>query len=274
MHYGNRQYDFPHIVNNYEKTPLMRNYASLVAICYSLSILPILANTDTPVVNYIEQYKAIAISEMERTGIPASITLAQAVVESKYGTSTLAVQSNNHFGIKCKGSWEGRSVYYKDDDYQNGKLINSCFRGYDDPVQSYYDHSDFLLGNKRYQPLFQLYKTDYKGWAKGLKKCGYATDPKYATALIETIEKYQLYIYDQTIAVIQPAYSLSIPVKKEEIGTNRLVPPKAVKLPHNYRIGQGTDSTTKSLSFSEAVYKGQNPYLFELVPTVRREEVE
>lgn len=254
----------------------MRIYAPLIAICYLLSLSPILADSDIPVISYVEQYKAIAISEMQRTGIPASITLAQAVVESRYGTSSLAKQSNNHFGIKCKSDWEGQSVYYKDDDYKNGQLIHSCFRSYDDPVQSYYDHSDFLLENRRYQVLFQLSKNDYQGWAKGLKKCGYATAPDYANALIETIEKYQLYLYDQAITVIQP-YALSNPVQKEVIHavpTSSLVPPKAVKIPQNYQIRQRKTITLTAQSFSDTAHKGSNPYLFEIVPNVERADIE
>ena len=254
----------------------MRKYAPLIAISYLLSLSPILANSEVPVISYVEQYKDIAISEMQRTGIPASITLAQAVVESRYGTSSLAKQSNNHFGIKCKGDWEGQSVYYKDDDYENGQLIHSCFRSYDDPVQSYYDHSDFLMENRRYQALFQLAKNDYQCWAKGLKKCGYATAPDYANALIETIDKYQLYLYDQAISVIQP-YALSIPVQKEEINsapTSSLVPPKAVKIPQNYQIRQRKRISYKAPSFSDTDYKGSDPYLFEIVPNVERADVE
>ncbi len=255
----------------------MRIYAPLIAICYLLPLSSTLAVSEFPVISYVEQYKDIAISEMQRTGIPASITLAQAVVESRYGTSTLAKQSNNHFGIKCKGDWKGKSVYHKDDDYQNGQLIHSCFRGYDDPVQSYYDHSDFLLENQRYQVLFQLSKNDYQGWARGLKKCGYATAPNYANALIETIEKYQLFLYDQAITVIQP-YALSIPVQKEDIlaasTAASLVPPKAVKIPQNYRAGQRTAFTRKSLPYSVASPTNKDSYLFELVPNVKREEVE
>jgi len=145
-------------------------------------------NADPQILDYVDQYSAIAIQEMDRTGIPSSITLAQGIIESGYGTSGLAKNSNNHFGIKCKGNWTGGKYYHKDDDYVNGKLVKSCFRTYDNPADSYYDHSEFLLVNKRYSALFRLKKTDYKGWAKGLKKAGYATAKNYATLLISTID--------------------------------------------------------------------------------------
>lgn len=147
---------------------------------------------------YIEQYKTIAIKEMQRVGIPASIKMAQAIVESNSGTSTLAQQSNNHFGIKCGNNWSGPQVYREDDDYENGLLIKSCFRAFNDPVESFMEHSDFLANpnSLRYQPLFQLDVYDYQAWAVGLKRAGYATDPSYAEKLINIIEKYRLYELD------------------------------------------------------------------------------
>lgn len=145
--------------------------------------------------NYIDQFSAVAMLEMERSGVPASIILAQGIIESNSGNSQLALDSKNHFGIKCK-DWTGRKVYYEDDDYQNGKLIKSCFRAYDDVLDSYADHSNFLLKGKRYRWLFDLDRTDYKAWARGLKKSGYATNPKYAEILIKIIDDYMLYIYD------------------------------------------------------------------------------
>ena len=156
----------------------MRKFTPVNVITSLLAIVGLqsFTSSEAPILNYINQYKAIAISEMHRTGIPASITMAQAIVESRYGTSTLSVKSNNHFGIKCKGGWEGKTFYFKDDDYRHGRLVKSFFRGYEDSVQSYYDHSDFLVENPRYGVLFELDPKDYKGWAKGLKKCGYATD--------------------------------------------------------------------------------------------------
>ena len=138
---------------------------------------------------YIDQYKDIAIEEMHRWKIPASITLAQGIFESGAGQSELARKGNNHFGIKCNG-WEGRKVYHDDD------ARNECFRAYDSVFESYEDHSRFLVNGQRYRSLFSLKVTDYKGWARGLKAAGYATNPQYADRLIELIQLYKLYEYD------------------------------------------------------------------------------
>ncbi len=147
--------------------------------------------------SYIKKYSVIAIREMERSGIPASITIAQGIHESSWGIGELATNSNNHFGIKCKKNWQGGSYYKEDDDYDTqGNLQKSCFRSYGSVIDSYMDHTDFLMNNKRYQPLFELSSDDYEAWAHGLKKCGYATDPNYGHKLIETIKKYNLHIFD------------------------------------------------------------------------------
>lgn len=140
---------------------------------------------------YIERYKGIAITEMRKYGIPASITLAQGLLESGAGRSELAVKGNNHFGIKCHG-WDGRTIYHDDD------LNGECFRAYDNALESFEDHSKFLAGRERYRRLFSLPCTDYRGWATGLKACGYATNPRYAQNLIDIIETYELYVYDNT----------------------------------------------------------------------------
>ncbi len=139
---------------------------------------------------YIEEYKDLAIQEMHRNGIPASITLAQGILESDYGNSRLATQGNNHFGIKCHKNWNGKKIYHDDD------RLNECFRKYEDAYQSYKDHSRFLTSSKRYEFLFDYDPTDYKRWAKGLKKAGYATSPTYASRLINLIERYNLHQYD------------------------------------------------------------------------------
>ena len=144
---------------------------------------------------YIDRYKDLAISEMRRTGIPASITLAQGMVESDYGRSTLAVKSNNHFGIKCHNDWTGATVQHNDD------KNNECFRSYSSPEDSFRDHSDFLVSGARYKSLFSLPSTDYKGWARGLKQAGYATNPQYANMLIEKIEQFNLHQYDIHFAI-------------------------------------------------------------------------
>ena len=130
---------------------------------------------------YIDQFAALAVQEMHRTGIPASITLAQGIHESQSGQSPLARNAHNHFGIKCKAHWPGQVYLHKDDDLDaQGKLIKSCFRVYDSAVDSYLDHSEFLTHRKYYRDLFSLSHTDYEGWARGLKTSGYATDPRYA----------------------------------------------------------------------------------------------
>ncbi len=140
--------------------------------------------------SYIDQYKDLAIEEMLKYRIPASITLAQGLFESGAGRSQLATMGNNHFGIKCHG-WTGRSMN-KDDD-----AANECFRVYDNARESFEDHSKFLARNSRYARLFELKQTDYRGWANGLKACGYATNPSYARKLIDIIELYNLSQYDQ-----------------------------------------------------------------------------
>lgn len=138
---------------------------------------------------YINQYKDLAIREMLQYRIPASITLAQAVFESGAGRSRLARLGNNHFGIKCH-DWTGRTIAEDDD------ALGECFRAYDHPLQSFEDHSKFLVNSSRYRRLFSLSLQDYRGWAHGLKACGYATNPRYAYKLIELIELYKLYVYD------------------------------------------------------------------------------
>lgn len=141
--------------------------------------------------DYIKKYRGIAVDEMKHYRIPASITLAQGLLESGAGRSQLARRSNNHFGIKCGRSWDGPSVRHTDD------APNECFRAYKHAKDSYRDHSKFLRSGARYAFLFRLKITDYKGWAKGLKKAGYATDPRYATRLINIIETYDLDKYDR-----------------------------------------------------------------------------
>lgn len=139
---------------------------------------------------YINKYKDLAVREMKRVGIPASITLAQALLESGNGNSKLAVKGNNHFGIKCHSSWKGKTIRIDDD------KRNECFRKYKSVYDSYMDHSNFLTKGRRYAFLFDYKTTDYKKWAKGLKKAGYATSRTYATRLIQIIEDYKLYRFD------------------------------------------------------------------------------
>jgi LysM repeat protein len=164
----------------------------LILITYCLSHITSFAQVqwNQAYQQYINQYKDIAIEQMIRWKIPASITLAQGLFESGAGKSRLAVKGNNHFGIKCNG-WDGRTIREDDD------ARNECFRAYDSAYESYEDHSRFLSTSKRYASLFNLKTTDYRGWAKGLKAAGYATNPQYATKLIDIIQLYKLYEYDK-----------------------------------------------------------------------------
>ena len=150
-------------------------------------------NKSKAVMDYIEKYKDVAMREMQEHKIPASITLAQGLLESGNGNSELAKKSNNHFGIKCHKDWTGKRTYHDDDEK------GECFRVYESPEDSYRDHSVFLKKGQRYAFLFDLEITDYKGWAKGLKKAGYATLPVYANVLIKLIEDYNLTQYDQIV---------------------------------------------------------------------------
>ncbi|MBA6155742.1 glucosaminidase domain-containing protein [Tenacibaculum sp. S7007] len=142
-------------------------------------------------VAYIQKFAPIAVKKMHEHKIPASITLAQGVLESGSGRSALAIRSNNHFGIKCHRGWRGKSVTHDDDEK------GECFRKYKYPETSYEDHSQFLLTRKRYASLFKLGHTNYKGWAYGLRKAGYATDKRYPQKLIGIIKKYNLHLYDR-----------------------------------------------------------------------------
>lgn len=154
-------------------------------------------NLKPHILAYIDHYKYMAIDEMERSGIPASVTMAQAIIESNAGSSWLARQSNNHFGIKCKSYWTGDATYHPDDDRDaQGNIIPSCFRKYDSVLSSFMDHSEFLMMTPHYQPLFGYGRTEYELWARGLQTCGYATDPAYADKIIRTIRTYGLHELD------------------------------------------------------------------------------
>jgi len=186
-------------------------------------------NVPRPVViDYIDTYKAIAISEMKRTGVPAAITLAQGIHETEAGTSVLVRKSNNHFGIKCKDYWTGGRVSHDDD------AKGECFRSYQTAFESYMDHSDFLKKGARYAALFELDPTDYEGWANGLRKAGYATNPKYASILIRIINNYHLQDYtlialgrmnpeDEWLATVKPGTSPILAEEKEIIATATMV---------------------------------------------------
>lgn len=167
----------------------MRNLRSITLLTLLFIGSIAYSQGEEAILQYIKAYKELAISEMQRTGVPAAIKLAQGIHETGAGQSILVRKSNNHFGIKCKSSWRGQTVKHTDD------APNECFRAYDTPLESYVDHSDFLRNNSRYASLFELTPTDYKGWAHGLKRAGYATNPKYPQIIISLIEKYDLQSY-------------------------------------------------------------------------------
>jgi LysM repeat protein len=176
-----------------------------------------MAQNSQPVLDYINTYKKLAMEEMQRTGVPASVKLAQGIHETEAGNSMLVKKSNNHFGIKCKSNWTGKKVYHDDD------ARGECFRSYPSAEESYRDHSDFLRGNERYAFLFKLEPEDYKGWVYGLKEAGYATNTKYSQLLIKLIEEYNLQEY--TLVALGKSPSLNndvIPmeVKMQEITDN------------------------------------------------------
>ena len=167
----------------------MKKHKLFITILFALLSNLVFAQSSETLRKYITAFKDIAMEEMQRTGVPASITLAQGIHETGAGTSDLVTRSNNHFGIKCKSEWTGEKVYHDDD------ARGECFRKYDNPFDSYKDHSDFLRNRPYYTSLFELDPTDYKAWAYGLKKAGYATNPKYAQILIHIIETYNLQDY-------------------------------------------------------------------------------
>lgn len=171
-------------------SPTVANYSDATEVLEATTRVKV---TTAMVLAYIESYKDVAKDNMVRTGIPASITLGQAILESGAGTGPLSVQANNHFGIKCHNEWTGPSIKYSDD------TEDECFRKYDQPSESFKDHSYFLTSRPRYAELFEFEKDDYRSWAYGLKAAGYATDSKYPDKLIGLIEKYQLNKFDAEV---------------------------------------------------------------------------
>ncbi|MCF8238789.1 MAG: glucosaminidase domain-containing protein [Saprospiraceae bacterium] len=205
-----------------------------------------LVRTRTSADDYIQTYATLAVQEMYYSGIPASITLAQGLLESGCGNSRLSTEGNNHFGIKCKDYWTSDTLMVLDDDYNADKeLIASCFRAYASPSLSYRDHSDFLRSNVRYANLFTLDQEDYSGWALGLQQCGYATNPQYANLLSALIERYALDVFDrvpeQEIASCLDYYETHKYIDSHKRATaGELVSnnqPKAVRLPGFYKAG-------------------------------------
>lgn len=189
-------------------------------VLFLLLMAALISRAQNPVVieDYINAYKEMAISEMQRTGVPAAIKLAQGIHETMAGTSDLVLKSNNHFGIKCKDTWRGESVYHDDD------ARGECFRKYGTPEDSYRDHSNFLKGSARYASLFNLDPTDYKHWAYGLKKAGYATNPRYPQIIIRLIEEYHLQDYTM-IALGKPRLNEEEIAKTAvDVSQNEIVP--------------------------------------------------
>lgn len=210
-------------------------------------------NNQTAREDYIHKYYPLAISEMERSGIPASIILAQGCWESQNGNSILATDGNNHFGIKCKAEWTGKKIYHDDD------ARHECFRKYAHAEESYRDHSNFLMNSSRYSFLFQIDSKDYVGWARGLKQAGYATDPIYAERLIKIIEDFKLYLYDeygenrQMASIKQPSNDRP-KISSPSLGKTNL--PAKIQFRNRlktYVVGEGEtyESITKSLKLKD-----------------------
>jgi LysM repeat protein len=213
----------------------MKNYIvfiiqlTLIAFLFSCSSYkPVASKSDSGLSaeDYINKYKDLAVKEMKRTGIPASITLAQGMIESDFGRSRLAREGNNHFGIKCHDDWNGATIRHNDD------KRNECFRKYKRPEESFYDHSDFIKSVPRYSFLFAIEPTDYKGWARGLKKAGYATNPDYANMLIKSIEENNLSIYDHGNVSAKSSAQKAVPAKDsvpDQLNDSRKSPATIVK---------------------------------------------
>ncbi len=208
------------------------NIVSLAAFCTE----PL----ETSKLQYKQHYQSIAIEQMHLYKIPASITLAQGILESGSGNSSLAKEYNNHFGIKCHSNWTGEKAYFDDD------AKNECFRAYKKADDSYKDHSLFLTNNKRYQGLFSLNTSDYKGWAKGLKEAGYATSPSYATLLITIIEELKLYELDNNTPQTNPIFSNSLNAEKL-IHSNHVLYVKAKKGDSYHKISKRHGITLRQL---------------------------
>lgn len=223
----------------------MQKWKNIIVLFWVVIGVSAHAQKQEAVNNYISQYKELAIAEMKRTGVPAAITLAQGIHESGAGKSELASASNNHFGIKCKSNWTGESVKHDDD------AKAECFRKYPAVENSYKDHSDFLKNGQRYASLFTLDPTDYEGWANGLKKAGYATNPKYPQVLIKLIEEYDLQNY--TLAALGKSVGGNEPMventRPETIttgGTNAVAP---------LETGNIQDAEKKTVSYPVGEFK-------------------
>ena len=250
----------------------MKHLSTLIVSisCLFAAFSPVQASPaeDTPQQRYIDKYADLAVEEMRRSGVPASITLAQGLLESRYGQSDLAVKGNNHFGIKCHSNWNGPKMRVDDD------KENECFRKYRTVEQSYRDHSDFLRYRDRYKFLFDLDPKDYEAWAYGLKKAGYATDPAYPKKLINLIEEYELYKYDKgrkikkekdedkpskpEVKPAEPEKDVKEPKQKKEKPAKSNKPDKQVKSPSQLEqpkpVNEDKAKNTFSFSLSRQKY--------------------
>lgn len=229
---------------------VIRIFAIVSALSLTLSAL---GQGKTTTEEYIEKYKAIAVSHMEKFGIPASITMAQGILESNSGNSPLSIQSNNHFGIKCKSNWKGRRVYHDDD------AKGECFRAYPTVEESYLDHAQFLDSSPRYDSLFRYPADDYRSWARGLKAAGYATAPDYTERLIRIIEKYRLYLLDHGLAGDYNAFSAVMGTSKVETVSTEPSPSQATPVqPHHHANGHGVNPDEYQVS--TITYCGHSVY--------------
>lgn len=227
----------------------MQNRRTLLAIAFLFLGLVSRSQDETTIQNYINTYRAVAIAEMQRTGVPASIKLAQGIHETLAGTSDLVIQSNNHFGIKCKDTWKGESVFHDDD------ARGECFRKYNSPVDSYRDHSDFLKSSPRYASLFNLDPLNYSAWAYGLKKAGYATNPKYPQLIIKLIEDYHLQDYTLIALGKKPANEEAFASNSEK--EKEITPAAAVLKTEEPKesYGSGPNVAVKSPQYPEGEFK-------------------
>lgn len=220
---------------------------------YYHEIPPAVQVTPSVTQKYIDDYKEIAMVEMQRYKIPASITLAQAILESGSGQGKLARHGNNHFGIKCHSSWQGKTMTHDDDEK------GECFRRYKYAFESFEDHSTFLVNRNRYAFLFDLEPDDYVGWAHGLKKAGYATDPGYAKKLIQLIKKHKLYEYDQQVlnpngsVVSSPKTNTTIETSKAEVRVTNTPKPNITEVPK--QTGNQTKTKYYIVKSGDTLYK-------------------
>lgn len=217
----------------------MKIFFTFFLICLTPVFLNARANNNRT--DYIKEYSEVAIQQMRAFKIPASITLAQGILESGSGNSFLARSSNNHFGIKCGSKWKGKTSFHDDD------VKNECFRAYSQVLDSYIDHSDFLISNQRYASLFDLKIQDYKAWAYGLSKAGYATNPNYAKRLIQLIEEEELYKFDETYNKSVFPKTSKKNTRSARISINKLNVIESFKGDTFYKLSKRTGLTLRQL---------------------------